>query len=294
MANYAGDVSYLAGALREQIQAEAIVRYAIAGVTRKLVSIANGSPGAQTISFDKVNMGTNVINSADISARTDSTTAVTATVINTDKATITPALYPVAVHQYDRVAMSSAHDPAIYWGGLIANALAAKVDNLLNALFDGFTTNTEGTSTVGVTVDNLLEALKDLKAYNAPGVPAWVAPAGNIWGEYGIMSEVISTAAIAGVQTQDEVLRNAFIGRIAGLNLYHSEEFTESSNATKSGIFVPQALGYGYVEWPGGSEIRVEVQREADQFLTKWIGAFFGGVIEIYDPYGVELHTKTS
>ena len=101
---YAGDVSYLAGALREQIQAEAIVRYAIAGVTRKLVSIANGSPGAQTISFDKVNMGTNVINSADISARTDSTTAVTATVINTDKATITPALYPVAVHQYDRVA----------------------------------------------------------------------------------------------------------------------------------------------------------------------------------------------
>jgi len=292
-AQYAGDVNYLAGSVVERIQAEAVVAYSIAGVTRKLVTVADMPSGAQTISFMKVNMGTNVINAADVSARTDSTTDISAVVINTDKATITPAMYPVRVDQFDSVALKSAVDPAQYWGALIANSLSAKVDNLLNALFDGFSVSV-GTSTVGVTTDNLLAAMKSLKSYNAPGQPVWVAPAGNIWGAYGIMSEIIGLSAVAGIPAQDEALRNAFLGRIAGLDVYHSNEFTETSSATKSGVFVREALGYGFVRFPSGDEVRIEVERTAKQLLTSWIGSVFCGVIEIYDGYGVELHTKTS
>jgi len=293
MTQYAGDRNYLTGSLIEQIQAEAIVNYSIAGVTRKLVTQAVMNSGAQTISFDKINMGANTLTSADISSRTDSTTAVTATFINTDKATITPALYPVLLNQFDTVGLSSAHNPGVFWGQLISNALSAKVDNLLNALFDGFGTSV-GTSTVGVTTDNLLAALKSLKDYNAPGVPAWVAPAGSIWGAYGIISEIIGLSGSAGVATQDTALRDAWVGKVAGLNVYHSNEFTETTNATKSGIFTPGALGYGCVRFEDGNEIRIEMEREAKQFLTGYVGSFFGGVIEIYDGYGVELHVKTS
>jgi len=293
---YAGDTNYLAGSLVERIQAEAIVAYSISGVTRKLVIQAEAPEGAQYITIPKVNMGTNQLTSADVSARTDSTTEIDATVINTDKATITPAMYVVRVDQYDSVAQQSASNPAVYWGGLIANAMAAKIDSLLNALFDDFSTSV-GTSTVGVTTDDLLAALKSLKYYNAPGQPVWVAPAGSIWGQYGIISEVLSTSAVAGVGAQDQALRDAWIGRIAGIDVFHSNEFTENSNATKSGIFVKSALAYGFVPFKVNGntlEIRVEQDRAPTKLLTSWVGSVFGGVIKIYDRYGVELHVKTS
>jgi len=113
---YAGDTNYLAGSLVERIQAEAIVAYSISGVTRKLVIQAEAPEGAQYITIPKVNMGTNQLTSADVSARTDSTTEIDATVINTDKATITPAMYVVRVDQYDSVAQQSASNPAVYVG----------------------------------------------------------------------------------------------------------------------------------------------------------------------------------
>ena len=293
MADYAGDVNYLAGSVVERVQAESLVAYSIAGVTRKLVMSAGMSEGAQYITFPKVNMGTNQISSADVAARTDSDTAITAAFLNTDKATITPAMYAIRLDQFDSIAMKSASDPSVYYGGLLGNAMAAYVDSLLNALFDGFSVSV-GTSTVGVTTDNLLAALRSLKAYNSPGQPVWVAPAGNIWGSTGIISEVLGTSAIAGISAQDEMLRNAAVGRIAGLDLYHSNEFTESGSATKSGIFVRQALGYGYVNRPGGVEFLVEKDRDITKLRDTFVGSFFGGVIEIYDYYGVELHTKTS
>jgi len=289
-AQYAGDVNYLAGSIREAIQAEAIVAYSLAGVTRKLVTVARETVGAGTITFDKVNLGTNTISSADISARTDSTTAMTATVINTDKATITPALYPVMVNQYYKSAMSNSHDYSTTWGRLIANALAAKVDNLLNDLFDGFS-NAVGTSTEGITTDVLLEGLAKLKSYMAPGQPAFVAPSGAIWSTYGLIPEIIGTNNYAG-SVQDEALRSAFVNRVAGIDIYHSEEFTESGSATKSGIFVPAALGYGYIAQP--DEFLIKPHDNVPILAMQWYGLFFGGVIELVNNYGVEVHTKTS
>lgn len=283
----AGDSGNFAGGLLEVIESEALIKFSEANVTVPLVTL-KGEPKADQITFIAYNSGSNVLTSADVAATAEGT-VTPSTQLDTEKKTATLDMYSVMVPMYDEAQLSNADNIASNVGELIGNALASKADALLNALFDGFS-NSVGSSTGALSVDNLFDALSNLKQNSAMGQPHAVLDPRQIWGTYGVHNDLVTQAQFAGAGIQDEGARSGFVSRIAGIDIHSSPEFTEASNAVKGGVFVSGALGMGYA----GDMMRVEVYREGSFLRDNIIGSGFWGVTEIIDGYGVEVHTQVS
>lgn len=283
----AGDSGNFSGGLLEVIHSEALIKFSEANVTVPLVTL-KGEPKADQITFIAYNSGSNVLTSADVAATAEGT-VTPSTQLDTEKKTATLDMYSVMVPMYDEAQLSNADNIASNVGELIGNALASKADALLNALFDGFS-NAVGSSTAPLSVDNLFDALSNLKQNSAMGQPHAVLDPRQIWGTYGVHNDLVTQAQFAGAGIQDEGARSGFVSRIAGIDIHSSPEFTEASNAVKGGVFVSGALGMGYA----GDMMRVEVYREGSYLRDNIIGSGFWGVTEIIDGYGVEVHTQVS
>ena len=283
----AGDSGDFAGGLLEVIESEAVIKFSEANVTMPLVTV-KGEPKADQITFIAYNAGSDAITSADVAATAEGT-VTPSTALDTEKKTCTLDMYSVMAPMYDEARLSNADDIAANTGALIGNALSAKADALLNALFDGFS-NTAGANDAALSVDNLFSALSLLKQNSAIGQPSAVLDPRQIWGTYGVHNDLVTAAQFAGAGVQDEGARTGFVSRIAGIDMHSSPEFTEASNAVKGGVFVPGALGMGYA----GEMLRVEIYREGNYLRDNIIGSGFWGVTEIIDGWGVEMHTKVS
>jgi hypothetical protein len=283
----AGDSGNFAGGLLEVIESEALIKFSEANVTVPLVTL-KGEPKADQITFIAYNSGSNTLTSGDVAATAEGT-VTPSTQLDTEKKTATLDMYSVMVPMYDEAQLSNADNIASNVGELIGNALASKADALLNALFDGFS-NSVGASDAALSVDNLFDALSNLKQNSAMGQPHAVLDPRQIWGTYGVHNDLVTAAQFAGAGVQDEGARSGFVSKIAGIDIHSSPEFTVSSNAVKGGVFVSGAIGMGYA----GDMMRVEVYREGSYLRDNIIGSGFWGVTEIIDGYGVEVHTKVS
>ena len=283
----AGDSGLFAGGLIEQIEAEAIVKFSEAGVTMPLVTL-KGHEKADQVTFIAYNSGSNTLTSADVAATAENT-VTPSTSLNTDKKTATLDMYSVMIPIYDEAKLSNADDIASNVGGLVGNAMAAKADGLLNALFDGFS-NAVGAADAALTVDNLFGALSSLKQNAAIGQPNAVLDPRQIWGTYGVHNDLVTAAQFAGSGVQEEGARNGFVSQIAGIGIHSSPEFTVASSAVKGGVFVPGALGMGYA----GEMIKTEVYREGSYLRDNIIGSGFWGVTEIIDGWGVEVLSQVA
>ena len=282
-----GDSGDFAGGLLEVIESEAVIKFSEANVTMPLVTL-KGEPKADQITFIAYNAGSDAITSGDVAATAEGT-VTPSTALDTEKKTATLDMYSVMAPMYDEARLSNADDIAANTGALIGNALSAKADALLNALFDGFS-NTAGANDAALSVDNLFSALSSLKQNSAIGQPSAVLDPRQIWGTYGVHNDLVTAAQFAGAGVQDEGARTGFVSQIAGINMHSSPEFTVASNAVKGGVFVPGALGMGYA----GEMLRVEIYREGNYLRDNIIGSGFWGVTEIIDGWGVEMHTKVS
>lgn len=282
-----GDSGDFAGGLLEVIESEAVIKFSEANVTMPLVTV-KGEPKADQITFIAYNAGSDAITSGDVAATAEGT-VTPSTALDTEKKTATLDMYSVMAPMYDEARLSNADDIASNTGALIGNALSAKADALLNALFDGFS-NTAGANDAALSVDNLFSALSLLKQNSAIGQPSAVLDPRQIWGTYGVHNDLVTAAQFAGAGVQDEGARTGFVSQIAGISMHSSPEFTVASNAVKGGVFVPGALGMGYA----GEMLRVEIYREGNYLRDNIIGSGFWGVTEIIDGWGVEMHTKVS
>ena len=282
-----GDSGDFSGGLLEVIESEAVIKFSEANVTMPLVTV-KGEPKADQITFIAYNAGSDAITSGDVAATAEGT-VTPSTALDTEKKTATLDMYSVMAPMYDEARLSNADDIASNTGALIGNALSAKADALLNALFDGFS-NTAGANDAALSVDNLFSALSLLKQNSAIGQPSAVLDPRQIWGTYGVHNDLVTAAQFAGAGVQDEGARTGFVSQIAGISMHSSPEFTVASNAVKGGVFVPGALGMGYA----GEMLRVEIYREGNYLRDNIIGSVFWGVTEIIDGWGVEMHTKVS
>mgnify|MGYP003150454184 FL=1 len=190
---------------------------------------------------------------------------------------------------YDEAKLSNADDVYANAGALAGNAMSAKIDSIINALYDGFS-NAVGGAGVTIDVDDLFQCLAHLKQNSAPGQPNAVLDPRQIWGTYGIHNDLITQAQFAGSGVQDEGARSGFVSRIAGIGIHSSPEFTVASNAVKGGVFVPEALGFGYA----GEMMRIEEYREGNYLRSNIVVSSFCGATEIIDGYGVEMHSKVT
>jgi len=282
-----GDSGNFAGGLLEIIESEALIKFSDANVTMPLITV-KGEPKADQITFIAYNAGSSVVSSADVVATAEGT-VTPSTALDTEKKTATLDMYSVMVPIYDEAMLSNADDVASNVGALVGNAMAAKLDSLVNAEYDNFSSSV-GASSAALTVDNLFSALKTLKSNSAMGSPNAVLAPAQIWGTYGVHNDLVTAAQFAGAGVQDEGARTGFVQRIAGIGIHSSPEFTEASNATKGGVFTAGALGFGYA----GQLFRTESYREGTYLRDNIIGSGFWDVVEIIDAWGVEVHTKTS
>ncbi|MBT6053213.1 hypothetical protein HN682_01330 [Candidatus Peregrinibacteria bacterium] len=288
----AGDISYYAGSLVERIViAEALVALSDANVMLPLVT-SKGFDAANTISFPKWNLGTNKITASDVS-QSDPGTDAAAVLIDSEKKTLTPARYNFYIPLFDDSTDSSEEgDINVTLGRLGANAMGAKIDNLICAKFDSFSaSNDVGTSSVAISVDNFFEAIALLKTAGAMGTYRGVFDPRQIWGAYGLSNDLITSQQFGGTPDKsNEMLTTGFIGSIAGIPIYTSRETTTATTATKAGIFGDGALAFGYVN----PLIRFEPEREAKKQRTDYVFSANMATDTYQSTYGCQVWTKTS
>ena len=282
-----GDSANYAGGLLEVIEAEAILKFSEASVSVPLVK-QKSEPKADQITFMAYNAGSNKVTSADV-ANTAEGTVTPSTALDSEKKTITLDMHSVMLPIYDEARLSNADDIYANAGALAGNAMSAKIDSIINALYDGFS-NAVGGAGVTIDVDDLFQCLAHLKQNSAPGQPNAVLDPRQIWGTYGIHNDLITQAQFAGSGVQDEGARSGFVSRIAGIGIHSSPEFTVASTAVKGGVFVPEALGFGYA----GEMMRIEEYREGSFLRSNIVVSSFCGATEIIDGYGVEMHSKVT
>jgi len=282
-----GDSGNYAGGLLEVVEAEAILKFSEANVTTPLVKV-KAEPKADQITFMAYNAGSNKVTSADVDTTAEGT-VTPSTALDSEKKTITLDMHSVMLPIYDEARLSNADDIYANAGALAGNAMSAKIDSIINALYDGFS-NAVGGAGVTIDVDDLFQCLAHLKQNSAPGQPNAVLDPRQIWGTYGIHNDLITQAQFAGSGVQDEGARSGFVSRIAGIGIHSSPEFTVASTAVKGGVFVPEALGFGYA----GEMMRIEEYREGNYLRSNIVVSSFCGATEIIDGYGVEMHSKVT
>lgn len=283
-----GSPTYIAGGLYGHIEREAIVAFSDANVALPLTRQASVG-AAQTISWDVVNNGTNTATSADLSSVTDGT-EITTTLLNSDKKTATPIRYAIRLDLYGDSRLSNVTDPGGRMGPLVGNAAAAKIDNLIAAEMDNFTTSV-GTSTIAMTVDNIFSALQTIKSGGAIGVPSMLLEVKQVYGANGVLNDLVTSNQFGGSpEAQARALETGILGPIAGVPTYITREFTEASSATKGGMFVPDAVGTGWA----GPLIEVEMDNEPKYDRQSWFAKLYFDAQIIAANWGAEIWTKTS
>ena len=88
------------------------------------------------------------------------------------------------------------------------------------------------------------------------------------------------------------MLSNGYVGQLAGVNIYFSQEITETgANDCPAGMFSKNALGLGI---SSAGLINVETERDASYQHTEYIVSLKCGVIEVQDSFGVYMTSDVS
>lgn len=227
---------------------------------------------------------------------TVSASALTETADITSEADVAPTAVTITASEYgvmsvvtDLMKSSAGRNVAADIGRMLGEAIALKQDQTVTALFTGFSTAIGGT-TNELTVELLFEAAARLRAANAPGRLV------GVFHPYAMfnLKKVLTQAGYAGTATAisdigNAALRDGFVARVAGIDLYESTAISTTTGAgtivsSIGGIFAPQAIGVAVKK---GFDI--EVQRDASRRADEIVATATWGVAELVDAYGVKL-----
>jgi len=201
--------------------------------------------------------------------------------------------YVVRADISDLARLGSAYDLV---GGVsenLANAASLKLDALLTALFSGFS-QTSGSASNALTLDQFFDAARQLHAAGAPMPFSYVGNSKQIWGAKGIQGLIVasSSGTLADNPVSAAMLGNGYVGQLGGVNIYFSEEVLEDgNNDCPAGMFSQKALGLGV---SSAGLINVETQRDASYQATEYVCSLKCGVIEVMDTFGVYMLTDVA
>lgn len=293
----AGDTTYFAGSLIEQIaMASAILHLPDGNILKPLV-VNETRESADTITVPVWNQGSFTLTSSSMGTHTEGSDA-SEVKYDSDKKTGTLDMYGFYLPVEDESTSSNLEDIATKVGASGAAVVGAKIDNLIATLFSSFSGNEAGTSSVALTVDMIFQALNLLKTDLAPEPYSAVLYPGQIWGDYGLLNNLVTTTQFGGSPTlQSELLKSGAIGTarnhvggLAGIEFYNSAEVPTASNASEGLVFSKQAIAFGWVP----PLPRVEVRRPGRELQDSYIFSMFATAWELVDNYGCTLHTKSS
>lgn len=223
------------------------------------------------------------VSAASLTEGTDITDDVS---VNPTAKTITASQYGVMALVSDLMKQSAGRNVAADIGRMLGEAIAKKQDETIAALFTGFSTNTLGSAGTELTVELLFQAAAKLRAANAPGQYAGVFTPEALYNlKKTLVNAGYSTSANALSGIGEDVLRQGFVMRVAGIDLYESTAIGIDGQGDIDGaVFAPQALGVAIKQG-----LTIEVQRDASRRADEIVATATWGVGELVDAYGVKL-----
>jgi N4-gp56 family major capsid protein len=225
-------------------------------------------------------------------AAVNEATDLTNTAVNPTSATITASEVGVMTTLTDLGANSASRNVGADIGKLFGEAIAKKVDtDLVNLLDDFASASDQGGAGTELTADLLFKAQAILRSANVP------APYYGVFHPKALfnLKKTLTQAGYAGTATAisdigNEALRNGYIGRIAGIDVFENANITiDAYDDSFGGVFHPASLGLAMKE-----EFKVESQRDASLRATELVASIVYGTGVIKDTYGVSVKTDTA
>lgn len=189
----------------------------------------------------------------------------------------------------DMIRDTSEQDVISHLGNVFGNALAAKLDKDLIGLFSSFSTEMGPGAAADLTLTNLFKAQATLRAANAPGEYFAVLNPKQV---YAVKSALTNTFDGANnvPDIGNEAFRNAYVGKIAGINIVESNHVEPDANDDAVGaVFSTEALGLAMQ-----MEMNLEIERDAALRADKVVMTSRYGVAELFDAYGVKITSDSA
>jgi len=268
------------------ITQEAIFTFQETSVMRPLVTTYPISGSGKTI---EVPVYPTIIASAVNEASDLSNTAV-----NPTSATITASEIGVMTTLTDLARDSASRNVGADIGKLFGEAIAKKVDTDLAGLLDDFASaNDQGGAGTELTADLLFKAQAILRSANVPAPYYAVFHPKATFNLKKTLTQPAYTTTSSGYAISEignEALRNGYIGRIAGIDIFENANISiDAYDDSFGGVFHPQSLGLALKE-----DFKVETQRDASLRATEIVSSITYGVGVLKDTYGVTVKTDTA
>ena len=246
-----------------------VTTYSITGQGKQIAV-----PVYPAISASSVNEGTDLSNTA----------------INPTEATILASEVGVMTTLTDLARDSASRNVASDIGKLFGEAIAKKVDADLVALFSSFSSDI-GSAGTELTAELLFKAQATLRALNVP------APYYGVFNPKAVFN-LKKTLTQAGYNTSassisdigNEALRNGFVGRVAGIDIFENANIGIDAYADSiGGVFHPIALGLAMK-----ADFKIETQRDASLRGTEIVATVTYGSGVVKSDYGVAITTDSA
>jgi len=224
-------------------------------------------------------------------AAVNEATDLSNTAVNPTSATITASEIGVMTTLTDLGASSASRNVGADIGKLFGEAIAKKVDTDLCALFSSFTTNTGGAAGTELTADLLFKAQAQLRTLSVP------APYYAVFHPKALfnLKKTLTQAGYSGTATAiseigNEALRNGYIGRIAGIDVFENANLTiDASDDSIGGVFHPASIGLAMKE-----DFKVETQRDASLRATEIVASIVYGKAVVKESFGAAITTDAA
>ena len=268
--------------LYTEIIQEAIFTFQETSVMRPLVTTYSitGSgkqiavPVYPAISASAVNEGTDLSNTA----------------IDPTEATILASEVGVMTTLTDLARDSASRNVASDIGKLFGEAIAKKVDTDLVALFASFSTDV-GAASTELTAESLFKAQATLRSLNVPAPYYGVFHPKAVFNLKKTLTNAgFSTASNAISDIGNEALRNGFVGRVAGIDIFENANISIDAYADSVGaVFHPISLGLAMK-----ADFKVETQRDASLRGTEIVATVTYGKGVVKSDYGVKITSDSA
>jgi N4-gp56 family major capsid protein len=221
-------------------------------------------------------------------------TDLTNTEVATSGAVLTVGEVGIMTTVTDMARNASASNVIADVGRLFGEAIAAKMDKDLTALFAGFSNGT-GDYTTQITPAVIFQAVAKLRGAGVPTDGMFCVLHPEI--AYDLKAALTtggSTAAFASgaySELANAALQEGFVGRLAGIPVFETSNIDYVTNAGDfpGAVFHRDALGLAMMQ-----DIKIETQRDASLRADELVATAVYGVGELYDGYGRALKYDSS
>jgi hypothetical protein len=206
------------------------------------------------------------------------------TAVSTTSATMTVATNAIRSMVTDLARTASASNVVADIGRLFGEAIAAKIDKDLLALFSGFSVGAGDASTT-LSAATIATAVAKLRAVGVPSNDLAIVL--NPYVAYDLKSNLTNAFANPGAgMIQNDAMKQGFLGMLFGCPVYETANLVDTGTAGDyvGAVFHRDALGLATI-----GDITIETQRRASYLGDDIIASCHYAVGELYDGYGVKI-----